>query len=742
MALFQSNDVATKVINAFNGSVLRLDAYSVPDGNALLAANSSYLHGQVGTRFGHSVVFNDTTNTGSFTSMYNWFFVAPGSPAAQTSIILYYSLGQGILAWEQYPTPGFLSLWPPNTDTGAYGAVFLGTGLRLYMAFYNIGGTLGALSAQVYGYNVGIDNLFAAPIQNTIAAAETASGKVTAGVHQIGYVFTTRNGYTGKLCPVDSGGKFVPISFTSTGNHNLQLTISGALPTYLGSPATFQIVMSVVGQPNTYYAVPGAVGNCANPTVITINIDDQTLAQTGTNFTDYQLLLASSVSGTPPFLPNHIFTYSSRMGYVTIDSAGFPVTYFSEPNAFQFITADQHGIYLEGNAQAIAGFSLRGVAYIATQAALYSIEDSGDVPVKWTPPQKVDGSIGVLSPTCITVNPSLGYAGIAADRGFYIFQGGIFPALPLSYYQQPDWGRIAWMLPTQVQVVDDQLNKRFIVIAPLTCKVVAVNGSANNWIVTTDQNPNLYPHLASVFISSTPVNATAIQAGALTMIVTGPGTFLYPSTVAPTVGATVYPSTSTHQLTWDYTEGDTPETVKYSLDSMGSNFISGKAGFTPGAVAIVQKLPISLQEVWYAPSHGFGAGGAAFIRQNDGTEAQPYRDISLDATTATAINWIYQTNLIPNLDDQSMTLHYYSGMHVRAFGNAVLKIIAYGLDGVKSVVPARSPLPLDITPDQEYRVLWSLVSEQESIQFQTNVVDAYAVISLIRAYYSGAWAQR
>ena len=174
----------------------------------------------------------------------------------------------------------------------------VGSGLRLYASFYDSTGKNGFASAQVYGGDCGrLDNLFAAPIVNPIAAAETATGVVTAGLHRIGYVFTTRNGYTGRLCPVDSSGKFTPISFTSTGNHNLQLTISGALPSYLTLPTTpggciFQIVMTVVGQPDTYYAVPGAFATCGNPTVITININDYDLAATGTDFTNYQLLLA------------------------------------------------------------------------------------------------------------------------------------------------------------------------------------------------------------------------------------------------------------------------------------------------------------------------------------------------------------------------------------------------------------------------------------------------------------------
>lgn len=737
MSLFQNaSEIATKIVSTFRGSQPRLDSYSVPDGNALFSANTSYIKGQCASRYGHSATFSDSSH-GNITSLYDWNFTLPnGLLSNQWSIITYYAPSYGVLGWTQYPTLGFLGS-PLFPTTGAGGAIMVGTGLRLYAAFYDATGKTGAASAQVYGADCGAhDNLFAAPIQNTVSASETASGVVTAGVHRIGYVFTTRNGYTGKLCPVDNGGNFTPLSFTSTGNHNLQVTISGSLPSYLNQPATpggsvFQIVMTVVGQPDTYYAVPGAYVTCGNPTVITININDYDLAATGTDFTNYQLLLSSSVNGTPPFYPNCIFTYSSRMGYVTVDSAGFPVTYFSEPNAFQYITADQHGIYLEGNAAAIVGFSLRGVAYLGTAGAFYSCEDSGDVPVNWTPPQKVDGSIGVLSPTCVTVNPSLGYAAIAADRGFYIFQGGIFPALPLSYYQQPDWGRINWANPTQIKVVDDQLNKRFIVLAPLTSKITAVTGTANNWILTTDQNPTLYPNMqASIDGVSAYIDATLSNNAPSNKV-------MWTGTAAPAVGMTIYPAYASHQMTWDYTDGDTPETIKYSLNSM--------ANYAPSAMATVVNLPNAIQEVWYAPSNVQSGSGGNFLRQCDGTEnSNSYTDI--DAVgNPWPVMWIYTVNLIPGYDDTSTTFHFYYGMHMRAFGAGDMTFSVQGLDGNPTIIPAQSGLTLSRTPGSPYLITWFLMSAQQSVTFALDPLGAAnsnCVLSMAEFYYSEQMAQQ
>src|SRR6185369_2146775 len=103
----------------------------------------------------------------------------------------------------------------------------------------------------------------------------------------------------------------------------------------------------------------------------------------------------------PQLVPSAIFQYSSRMGYVALDGAGFPVVYFSEQNSFQAVSKAQGGIYLEGRQIPVQGVSLGGMCYIATLSGLYSTQDNGDVPVSWTPPAHIDGSVGILAPSCI-----------------------------------------------------------------------------------------------------------------------------------------------------------------------------------------------------------------------------------------------------------------------------------------------------------------------------------------------------
>lgn len=647
--------VPSTVIDEFQGAITRLDEYSVPLSNGFYSLNVGYVHGEVSTRYGHSVVFAQTD--GAITVLTNWVLYG----AAALSIVVYYAPSVGVRGYIQ----GVATFFDMMLVTGAAGSVLVTDGNRMYGAFYDSTGKAGFAGGQVFGKGVGADPLFAAPLATVPTVSETGSGLVTAGVHRIGYLVTTRNGFTTNLSPATGSPlAFVPVAFTSSGGKNLQVVIAGPIPaTYVGTN-NVQIVMTTAANLDRYFTVPGAVANLDIVTgaTITLSITDDDLAATGTDVTT-QIGLLTNQSPTapylPPFNPWAIFTYSSRMCYCSVSGV-----YISDKNDYQHITADQNLIVLDGLAQPIQGFSMRGVAYIGTQFGFFSTEDNGDVPTTWTPPQKVDGSVGILSPTCMAVNQAAGYAAIASERGLYIFQGGVFQDLPISYYQQSDWSRIDWSKPTQVQVVDDRLNKRIIVQAPLL----------------SDSN----------------------------------GT--------PSSGA------GTYQMTWDYTEGQTPETAKYSIDMFAS--------YSSGAMGVIQNLTNSLTEVWYAPTTN-----GDIIRQNDGSETNPYRDVSTTGTAA-AIQSLYQTSNIPGAEDPVKVVNFYHGAKFRVCGSGNMSLLVSGVDGTLTTTPAASPIALATAPGKEIMVKWFLMSEQASISFGTNAVDQYFIMARIEAGYTNAMPQR
>jgi hypothetical protein len=647
-------------VNDFNGAITRLDPYDVPRNNGLYALNVSYTPGNVATRYGHSTVFNQTD--GAITALAGWVLY---DGSGINNIVMYFVPSSGTVIG--YIQVGAVSFTMMTAGAASAGAVLLAVGNRVYAVFYDSSGRIGTTYGQVFGKGIGADPLFAAPLSNVPTITETAAGVVTAGIHRVAYLPTTRNGFTTNLSPFTSGA-FAPVSFTSTGGQNLHVVIPASIPTYMQGTNNVQIVMTTTTNLNRYFTVPGAIGSLsAGGATINVSIDDDDLAATGVDVTNQVNLLTNALETAPynpPFKPYAIFAYSSRMCYCTFDSANVPVIYVSEQNDFQHLTADQHGIYLEGLVQPITGFSMRGTAYIGTQFSFYSMEDNGDVPVSWIPPQKVDGSIGILSPTCIAVNQAAGYAAIASERGLYIFHGGIFPTLPVSYYQSPDWARIDWTTPTKVQVVDDQLNKRFIVLATL--------------------------------LAGDDSSATS--------------------------------AAGTYRLTWDYTDGDTADTAKYSIAKFES--------YTPGAIATIQNISNSLTEVWYAPN-----ASGYIIRQNDGSEANPYRDVATNGTP-TAINSKYQTTLVPGDEDPTQTIHDFHGGHLRVTGNGNMAMLVAGLDAAVTTTPAASPLALSTTPGKELLVKWWLRSERASFTFGTFAQDEWFSMAHLNLYYTNAFPQR
>jgi len=488
--------------------------------------------------------------------------------------------------------------------------------------------------------------------------------------------------------------------------------------------------MTTAANPNRWFAVPGLVATpVSGNNDFIVNISDSDLTATGVDVTD-SLNLLVTLSGVVPFKPVSMFKYSARMGYCTIDSSGVPVVYISNKNAFQYVTADQHGIYLEGEAIPVAGVSLQSNLYIAATTGFYSTVDSGDVPSTWTSPTRVDGSVGVVSPTCLLENSTSGYVIVASPgSGLFLFGGAVFPELPLSYHQQSDWNRINWALPTKIQLCEDVLTKKFLCSVPVNCDVSTVSNT--NPITVTTVQPHLMQVGLSVTISgvvgTTSANTTATiastpTANTFTIAVSGNGAYVS--------GGTVSPNDANAVMSWDYTEGFDPDQVKYSLRSFTS--------FRIGAITRIFNTANAIQEVWYA-AHESNPGN--IIRQVLPTAVTPYRDVDMSGTAVAIDSW-YQTSNLPGSQDESTTMHDYTGVHMRVKGSGSLVMQAANLDGTITVTPARSPLTLSLTPAQEVLVKWFLRSEQQTFAFGTNAVDNYFIMALIRAYYAESMPQR
>lgn len=648
-------DVTKYELTSFRGAMPRLDPEAIPSSNGLVSQNIAYLRGQAGTRYGHSQAM---TGTDFASVLYNWIY----QQSTPQNGLVWFKPGTGARLID-LNNQG-LGIFTIAAQASAQGASFCGIGIRLFIAFYDANG-IGTGVAQVYS-NAGVDPLFAAPTQITFSSAtEPSSGANTAGLHRLGFLLQTRNGFTTSWCPVNSSNIFTPYTgYTASGGKNLRLVVNGAGATWPAYASQGQVIMTTAANLNRYFIVPGAVwtiagGTTTAYTVPDISISDADLTSTATDAVNFQNLLTQDQSSNPPFRPSVIFPYGFRIGYVTKDSAGVPVCYFSSPNAYQGINAANNGVYLPGNLVITTGFAMRGVSYLLGPHWTYAVQDNGDIPVNWSPPQIVDGSIGTMAPQGVWVNEAQGYAWVGDEGGLYLFEGASFPSKPISYYQQPDWNRINWSVPTCVQVIDDKNNKRVSVLAAL------------------DAN-----------------------------------------------------TTPSHRLTWDYTDGTDPESAKYSIDNL--------ANYASGAIALVQNPTSFRMELWVAPS-----SSGIFLRQNNGSETNPYRDLNTAGTTPQAINSQYETALVPGLDDPRRgQIHFHHGDHLRVRGNGNLALQVFGLDHVRSVTPAASPLVLSASAGLELLFKYFLQSEYASVQLGTNAVDAFFILSGMKHYYSQGAPQR
>lgn len=456
----------------------------------MLAMNAAYLPGKVAIRLGHSAVFIDSTAVNGFTSFINWLFEYN---SLARNFMIAFAKGVGVQISDMAnPIPSLATLIP---DTASYGSYASPSGLRAYVATYDhngagtSGGYVFGFPAASAGFPGSVDHLFMAPIAPiSFTVTEGSTGDTTAGLHRFGFLLTSRSGYITRFSPVDGSGVFAPVSFTSAGGTILTLAINAVWP---NEAAALQIIMTTAANPSQYYIVPGTifavVGGITSSVTIQINISDGDLAATGSDPSPYQFLLTQWPSGTAPFFPRSLVNYSNRMGYNTIDKSGYPVIYFSDPQNYQSITADQHGVYLPGNLQIVTGQPIQATCYIFGPHWTYSVSDTGDVPATWASAQLVDGSIGTLSKYGVYVNASQSFAWVADEGGLFLFQGSAYPARPISYYNTPDWKRINWAIPDAVQVVDDKNAKVVKVFAPLDANTQPSH--ILSWDYTLGQDP-------------------------------------------------------------------------------------------------------------------------------------------------------------------------------------------------------------------------------------------------------------
>lgn len=488
----------SKTLNKdFSGAMLLPDPTSVPLKNALQSQNVQFGPNKVGTRLGFSLAFATTDSVGA---MFNWI-------SSLGNLLLWYRTSDRSVRLLDVDV-AISSSTVIAGDLIGYAATFAEAGARLFLSFFTAAG-LGASGARVLTYqapNFVSDLAFRPPITYVPPApTQPGAGTVTAGLHNLGYRIESRSGFVGRLSP-DSGvgpfpsdTSFTPVQFTASGSKYLSWTLTTTWP---ADAINVYAVMTPVSNPADYRLIPGAVqavtGGSTSAITFVIDISDGLLSANGAESNDAALLMTNSVANVPQVLPSEVFTHGNRMVYLVEipDAVGNMVSAFliSDVGKYQSINAERSLVQLPGLKKAVKGISLDGVLYMFGPQWTYQTIDSGGDPRSWPTPKLVDGRRGTLSVRGVEVAPSGTYAWVASQDGLYFFPG-VFPALPISYYQQPVWDRIDWNTPNAVIVRDDPSVKKVYVKAALgaALEVEEVSDEAGTYLLTWDYTNGYEP---------------------------------------------------------------------------------------------------------------------------------------------------------------------------------------------------------------------------------------------------------
>lgn len=422
-----------------------------PD-RAFLSRNMRFSPGNVYSREGYSARL---AVAGKVTSMFNWL-----NQFAAT--VLYFESGTTIKI-VNIATNAITTLFTGLTGRGISMAE---ANTRAYITTYDVNG-VGTGGPLVTTGGTDSDKAFQPPLVTTsFTATDNGAGLCTAGTHKFGLVFQSRSGFTGKPgpTPLDT---FTPISFTCQPNRVIRLSITLNTPAAAGLGSAIYPIMTRSDNPNKWFFVPGVFVIPPPSTAgwsisMDISVTDEDLANRASSADNNFNLLSQTIGGTAPFAASQVFIYNRRNVYL----AG-SIAYISDPDGQQQLNPAFNALYMPGQKQMFTGGSLgSGSLYIFGENWTAATEDNGNYPITWQQPRLISDRIGTRAPAGVCWKTRGGYGWVASEDGLYIFDGS-YSDRPISYLQTDVWKRINWTAAYAVQVVDDFVNLRCYVAAPL-----------------------------------------------------------------------------------------------------------------------------------------------------------------------------------------------------------------------------------------------------------------------------------
>ncbi len=458
----------------FRGTDSRSEQTNVVQPWGLVAKNVEYGPGLVKTRPG--TYSKSDANVVSPNSLISWY-----NPAANKSYLAW--VRPGAQALYTAPYDGASTTYSIGVTFGYYGAL-APYGDKLYLSLVDINMN----AAEGFSYVIPTDALpgpyqaargplSTAQFSISQVATPVASG-MTAGTRYYAVRFITKSGYITRPGPLQAGiyGKTystVDLAYflsANAANDSIVITLTPATTWPADIVGAVLLVTTTNNLARLLYApvanaaiTPGS----ATPVSFTaLAVADGVLAQQS-DALDAEQLWSRDVVANPPFHPRYMFAAGDRMVYLLGKSNNIPGPgiVISEPGSPETFSLDFHLRALPSNLEPITGFYYQGGIYILGHNFTYVFTDTGGYPVTWPNPRLVSGSIGTSVFGGISVDPS-GNCLVAHQSGFYLFQGGQYATLPISYYQEAEWSDIIWAkagTPQPFGIVEDRANQRIYV---------------------------------------------------------------------------------------------------------------------------------------------------------------------------------------------------------------------------------------------------------------------------------------
>lgn len=494
-------------------------------------------------------------------------------------------------------------------DLLGYAATFANAGARLYAAFFAASG-LGASGARVISYQGAAyvnDLCFRPPITYVPSApTETTTGTVTQGVHNLAYRIEYRSGFITRPSPDTGVGTPSVSTFTPVpfASAGGQNLVWTLNTTWPTGAVNVYLLMTPVANPSQYFFVPGAVQAVVGGVASAITFT--------VDIAD-ELLFATGQDST-----SALFLLTNTV----VDTPPFfPSVVGTHGDRMFYVTTVSDNI---GNSS--------GAVYMSDKGAYQEIA--------------ADKSL-IQLPGQLDISTAISLNGL-----FYMFG-------PQWTYETLDNGSdpVTWAAAKLVDGKRGTPSPRGVEKSP----------SGNYAWVAVPQDGLYYfqagyANLPISYFQTPDWNRINWDAAEVLQIKDDPGI-----KKVYVMAALDDATTPSHMLTWDYTNGFTPDVTNYSLDSLQDYDLGAmevvKNGLTGMPTGIPQK-----KELWIGSS-----SNAPILRRNSSNDTDPYLDDSMPIFSN------YETSLFPRQGTRG-EVYQHHGADIRVKGEGTLQARAYTLD--------------------------------------------------------------